>query len=297
MNTNDFIMDLSDKDQNDFYGKLNKNIADTVFNVLKTFKFTPYNIEYGDTYFLMQGNPNSVIHFRVKEVWKHWKFGLWIHSENLFKKNLNGYSKDYYNSVEDLSVIEIFVQHDTLIDKFKPTASTFCQTIDVGTFKLFLSKNFTSKTEFPWSSIHQMLLWIKDHPFLAYDDVSPEWYRGKGSIKRYLDFEIKEQSKEYKELALTFIFAHYAKHKITKLKKFEEVDKVGILDLGEGWVSNPRITVITKFKEDVSNERVDEIVYTVFRNPEKIRKLGKIDLYEYVLRFEFEQGDEYICYD
>ena len=53
----------------------NKEIAELMFSKMRKFGFTPYDIEYGNGYSLFEMGEDSVVHFKIKEVWKNWKFG------------------------------------------------------------------------------------------------------------------------------------------------------------------------------------------------------------------------------
>lgn len=61
----------------------NREIADFMLSKMKELGFKPYDISYGNGYFLFDYGEDSVVHFRLKGLWKHWKFGMWIFSEYL----------------------------------------------------------------------------------------------------------------------------------------------------------------------------------------------------------------------
>ena len=51
----------------------NRKIEEIVLNKIEDFGYKPYNIERGNGYFIFEYGDNSVIHFRLKGLWKHWK--------------------------------------------------------------------------------------------------------------------------------------------------------------------------------------------------------------------------------
>lgn len=60
-------------------------------------------------------------------MWKHWKFGLWINAEYMTEE----YRAQYEGTDEIPKVIQLFAQHDTWIDKFKPSRSDLLFTLDI----------------------------------------------------------------------------------------------------------------------------------------------------------------------
>lgn len=130
----------------------NKDIAEFMLNKFQSYGFTPYNIEYGDSYFIFNRGENSVVHFRLKKVWKSWKFGMWIESESLN----NGKDSDI--------VVQLFCQNNSNIDKFKPSASSICAKISKEAI------NFEKENKYNYFyEVKDMLNMIKNHPFLAYN--------------------------------------------------------------------------------------------------------------------------------
>ena len=167
----------------------NKELVDRVFNhISENSKFKPYNIEYGDTYFIFTGEPNepnSVLHFRIKGVNKHWKFGMWVHSEYIDDDNF-----------ADEPVIQFFAQWDKNIDKFTPSRSDICVTIT--------AKQFNTETcnEWLFSDIVDTLTIIKRHPILSYCGV----YGNKSIINLMIkNFTIYFLKSEFYHFIQTFV--------------------------------------------------------------------------------------------
>ena len=136
----------------------NREIANKLFSYIgEKSKFKPYDIQYGDTYFIFSGNPDSVIHFRVKGVSKQWKFGMWVNAE---------YIGDKQHSKEP--VIQFFAQWEKDIDKFKPSRSEICVTIKSYQF------NDNGDIDFYFTDIIEALTMMKYHPVLCYCGVCGE---------------------------------------------------------------------------------------------------------------------------
>lgn len=79
------------------------------------------DIAYGDGYYIFGMGTNSVVHFRIKET-PGWLYGIWwspIETEETKNKK----KKEYYS---DKVTCTFFMQHESLIDKFKPSYSVFC---------------------------------------------------------------------------------------------------------------------------------------------------------------------------
>jgi hypothetical protein len=110
----------------------NREIAEIIFNALADKGFKSYNVSYGDSYFIFQGEPDSVVHFRLKGVNKHWKFGMWLKAEELDKE------EDPESKEEPTYIVRFFCQWDRNIDKFKPSASSLLVEIEKDYFDKIL---------------------------------------------------------------------------------------------------------------------------------------------------------------
>lgn len=135
----------------------NSHIIDSVFDSIKKFGYTPYNIEKMNGYFIFDMGEDSVVHFRLRGVWKHWKFGMWINSDAL-KSDKN-----------DKIVVSVFCQHDHNIDKFKPSRSELCVKFtveDCKNKKYYMDNNQPYYVDY---QLHNMLSMIHRHPFMCYD--------------------------------------------------------------------------------------------------------------------------------
>ena len=73
------------------------------------------DVKYMDGYFIFGHGTNSVVHFHIKEC-PGWLFGVWWDIPESGKKYISG---------------TFFTQFEETIDKFKPSASMFCENIHV----------------------------------------------------------------------------------------------------------------------------------------------------------------------
>jgi len=137
----------------------NRELAEIVFTKMHSYGFRPYDIEYGDSYFLFNLGPDSVVHFRLKGLSRHWKFGMWIFSD-LLKEDES--AADGQDDQKNSNVIELFAQYDTQIDKFKPSASSLVVSFDASEWR----KRGTDSRAF--TSLKRMLQMMRRHPLICH---------------------------------------------------------------------------------------------------------------------------------
>lgn len=262
----------------------NKEISEIIFNTLKKEKFTPYNISYGDTYFIFTGNPNSVIHFQLKGVNKHWKFGMWINAENLIENNEEG------NEVKEEPVVRFFCQWDTNIDKFKPSASSLCETIT--------NKEFDSDIEDCWNII-QMVKFIKKHKLIAYCGFCGEYagYYTGSFLGEFLSTEWHHKKQKIKKAWALFWSLPLTKLKIALSKKSKIVKSIELYDFEKnnpGWSTSYLYEVRVNFTMDASDDAITKWVFKWFPR----RNYGKFGYYDYVISADyFHQEGVKGCFD
>lgn len=216
----------------------NKEIAEIVFNKIKSFGFKPYDIKYGDGYFIFDMGENSVVHFHIKGC-RHWKFGMWINSEFLDEKYLKEYCEKNNCKESDLPIVQIFAQYETCIDKFKPSRSYHC--VDCFTIDDYMC-----------FELEYMIKHIKKHPFIAYAEdkhfsrfyiwyfIKSEFYDKKIKLKNYM-------SEKY-----TYIYNWI---KVQFIKRSKIVDKIELIDGNtEDWVTYPRYSLNITFNSDSTKE-------------------------------------------
>lgn len=94
-------------------------IRDTIFQSLADDGLTVETIRTGNGYFIFDLGENAVTIFKINGI-KRWTFGMWITDTKT-------------ESGDPAYMIELFGQHDDLIDKFKPNRSPVIETMNAFT--------------------------------------------------------------------------------------------------------------------------------------------------------------------
>lgn len=252
----------------------NKELVDRIFkHISENSKFKPYNIEYGDTYFVFTGEPNSVIHFRIKGVNKHWKFGMWVHSEYI----------DDDNNFADEPVIQFFVQWDRNIDKFKPSRSDILVTITAKQF------NTEPSDEWLFSNIIDTLTVMKRHPILCYNGICGNEAIGYLKVKSFTFEFIKEEFYHFKQTFVkaikTAIFLPICKFKVWRAKRHDCVFFIEMFNFEKrnvGWSTDHDYEITCKFKYDAEEKDMEKVA-RIFKKYE----WGKYAYYHHVVSLDY----------
>lgn len=227
----------------------NREVAEKLFNYIrKNSKFEPYNVEYGDSYFLFTGLPDSVIHFRIKGVSKQWKFGMWINAE---------YINDKEHS--DEPVVRFFTQWERDIDKFKPSASDICITIKSSQFD-----NTDEDDWFVFSDIIETLIMMKNHPILCYFGLCGKGYptTRKSFIFGFLNNEFYHLRIAVKKMIATAIFLPICKFKVWRANRHKCVELCEIYNFEKrnpGWSTSHDYCIECNFKESATDEEMYKV--------------------------------------
>lgn len=243
----------------------NREIAELIFSKIKGFGFTPYDTSYGDGYFIFEMGEDSVVHFRIKEVWKNWKFGMWINSEELNNYNEEENKDTPYE--KEPNVVQIFCQHEHLLDKFKPSRSALC----VGL------KPWDMKNDFGTYQLKNMLKMIKYHPIICWNDFCGKhagYYDRRSFLIPFLKYESEYVLKEIVERVIKIkFFLTYTKVKMFLMKRFSKVlSDVRLYDFEKanpGW-STDYLYRINLTVKDVDDEDLDRFFNFWFKK----RKYG-----------------------
>lgn len=229
----------------------NAEIRKIVFDKIKEFGFKIYNIENVDGYFICEMGKDSVTHFRLKGkgMWKHWKFGLWLHSE--------------YMSDKDNKVIQLFAQHDTWIDKFKPSRSALLFELNASEFDNFLNNNDKNiyGESYTFYRLKTMLGMMVKHPFICYDEYCGDCigYTDKSFIFNYIKYELQDKLTELKKQLLKLFWLPYTKIKIAMCKNSNIINNIVLYDFekeNDGWSTDYLYQVRITFNKDVSDEQM-----------------------------------------
>ena len=204
-------------------GDLNAALTDFVLDTLRAHGSEPRDVRRGDTYFIMQGLPNSVDSFRLSRVWPGWLFGLWVHGEYLIDESLDA----------DKPVIQLFCQHESQIDKFKPSRSELLVELSRWEFASLLENCDTgpfTNEHWPMRAIAGLVDGIRQHPFLAYDGHEP--LTGHPVASGLKGLARSAYKKRHDDLARRF-WTHFAVWKGLKADKMREFDDFRVVYGGE----------------------------------------------------------------
>ena len=209
-----------------------------IFDYIKKIGFTPINAQYNNGYFIFYMGENSVVNFWIKEL-KGWKFGIWFYSP----KDDDGKDKPNY--------CQFFAQRELFIDKFKPSASNYCEEIKAyGKDNKFFDNFFLI-------DIKNMLEEMKYHPFIAfYKGVAYNNYINRKSliwfyIKENWDvkfYKTKNKFNRWKDCTITRIYLNHVKKVLEKKPNVETVKVIDEED--KNWTSYPRYHIDVYFNKD-----------------------------------------------
>lgn len=252
----------------------NREIAKMLFGEMRKIGYVPYSIKYGDGYFVFERGKDSVIHFRLKGVWRHWKFGMWINSEFLEEQYREEEKNLPYNQL--YKVVQIFAQYDTQIDKFKPSASALCVSYNAYEWE----KHIDGSYKYPWNQLESMLNMIKRHPFMCYAGhcgYCAGFYSG-SFIWEFIRYEGLHTLEKTNEFIQTAFWVPWTKIKIYFAQKNKCIDNVVLYDFEKenpGWSTSYKYEVRITFKENVSDEEMCKWLDFWFRRD----KYGKYTVY------------------
>lgn len=249
----------------------NKEIAQKIFAILAIEGFKAYDIEYGNTYFLFSGEDDSIVHFRMKGVSKHWKFGMWINAENISEE---------INHEDDKLIVQFFAQYDTQIDKFKPSRSDLCVRYCNSDYKYMFNENGL------WEIVH-MLKFMRKHFFLAYNGFCGDdtGYMSGSFIWNYIRYEGWEKWTRAKELWCRCVFVPWTKFKIVLCKNNKVIESIKLEDFEKenpGWSTSYKYGVEIEFVESANDKDMCKFLNKWFKKD----KYGKFDTYHHMVELQ-----------
>ena len=220
-----------------------REAAEKVFNYIREKKFEPYDIQYGNGYFILDMGEDGVVHFRIKGL-HGWKFAMWIETDAEKLKNENG--KDY-------PAIQFFCQHDLNIDKFKPSRSFFCEEFDL--------RDIESDGDWIYYNIRYMLQQIKRHPFISFtmDYNGSKYFNQRSCILCYLDIKSYRTRQKIKEWFSETFTKVWHGSKVWFINKYKVVDKAELVDKNDDdWKVYPRYDMRIHFKKISDDENIQQ---------------------------------------
>ena len=257
----------------------NREIAEFIFSKMKEYGYEPYDINYGNGYFIFDMGDNSVVHFRVKKLWKHWKFGMWINSDAL---NYDEEKKKEYN------IVSVFAQYDTCIDKFKPSRSELCVEFKAEDWNEEEQDNGLYAFE-----LKCMLDMMRNHPFICYNGYcgkDPGFTRRKSFIWGFVYYESLWLRKKIIKAAQTAWWLPYTKAKIFFAKQNKYVKSIELYNFEKenpGWSTDYLYQVRPTFTAESTADNEVKWLNKWFKRD----KYGKYDRYDCVIEVGYLHRD------
>jgi hypothetical protein len=238
----------------------NKKVIKMIFEKLKQKNHIIEKEKFLDSYFIFDKDDDSVCHFHIKGC-KGWKFGIWI-----FEK-----------AKERESYIHFFAQYEKFIDKFKPSASTYCESITKDDFLEWENDN----SFYSFNLISNMITEIKKHPILSfYKDVSYATYLPSNFniVKMFIEVNLKDFLetilRNYTNASIVFYFD--IKNFIMAKSKF--IHEIEFIDRNKtGALCYPRYILNIVFKDNSTEEQQDKFIK--FWNLEKHKKGIRVEYF------------------
>lgn len=260
---NEAIQGFIDLQQEGFeeFPELKLKIHNAIIREFEKYGYTPHDIEYNDTYFIIYHGINSIMDFKIKEA-PEWLFGVWV----------------YVDTEESKVNIDIFAQNELSMYKFKPSESTFSKEIEmdldenIDVNDIDLAVNIHNNSILPFFKI------IMDKPYLAFyihmngfpeDGERITRRKAKRSYKKFINYE-----KFYKE--------RKAKLEIELMKEYRKAArKLGVTQVKGAYLSNViPIEIVLKLTASqfmsstpINFNKRAKIIYEKVTNKRKYRKV------------------------
>lgn len=245
----------------------NRKIANSVLAELKRNKLIPYNISFGNGYFIFDMGEDAVVWFNIKGV-KGWRFAMWI------------------DTTSDEEAIQFFTQYEEFIDKFKPSRSTFVENVSraslVDIAKADTKEKRQDEIEWAYRDIVKMVQHIKYNPKLAYvqegrysnyitDRLWKVYLKEKKDMYANRIYKVKEHIRED-------IIPYTINNISAKVVKQIEKDIVSDITVSDNntklFTVSPRWCVKTYFKR-ISNKD-EECFESIDHYIDRVNKFGKL---------------------
>ena len=212
---------------------------------------------------------------------------MWIDSKEFeYYKNEDEAGK--YRSYEDEpNVVQIFCQHEHLLDKFKPSRSALCVN--------FKPTDFSNDWSDYW--LEDMLKMIKYHPIMCWNEFCGDhagYYDNRSFLLPFIKYETSYLFEELAKKIKTVFWLNYTKEKLFMMKKYSKVlYDVELYDFekeNEGW-STDYLYKIKLTLNDVGTDKILDFFNFWFRRTE----YGKFAILNHVVELDtmyHVKGDE-----
>lgn len=182
------------------------------------------DVVYLDGYYIFGYGTNSVVHFHIDEC-PGWKFGIWWDEP----------SSDNPNVVSG----QVFSQFEETLDKFKPSASSFCCT-----FSISLEGN---SDDHPFKKMTEFFVLIQDRPMTAfavgYCYWDPREHTEEDAAVKYREFRARKDEENHFKKVMDDKLLSWVMENIVPY--FEGAE---ILDKGDSW--SPRYELIAPYDKN-----------------------------------------------
>lgn len=283
-----FYKDYEGKERT-IVGDLNLALSDFVLKSLRIHGYEPKDVRRGDTYFIFNGYPNSITHFKLSKVWPGWLFGLWVHGEAFLDPD---WDKDLPEWRDHNPVVQLFCQHESNIDKFKPSASELCVEYNLHDFDSLLSGSYMTqrfKQPYPMWSAARLANMVRQHPFLSYIGYVHHWpLDGHPVLDTAKNIAHEAYVKRHDALERSF-WEHFAYMKGASAMKEHEFSSFSVRNRGEHcW---PPVSLQIWPRKGVSEEDLSAALDRVFPNG---TQFGHLVYGGNVLRVTVPLGNGYV---
>lgn len=221
----------------------NRKIANSILKHLRDNGLTPVDIQFGNGYFIFEIGDDGVCHFHLREI-KGWKFAMWIDPDN------------------EKYAVQFFAQYESLIDKFKPSASLFCQNIDRKTLKAVADKK--CDFDFAYLQILEMVKHIRFNPRLAFvQEDNYSYFVTEPLLKRYIadkrgQYETKLRKIKDHLVDDKYVYVvNYLSAKLMKLLNPDLIDDIEICDNNtDDFICSPRWRVKFIYHQIIDDDKL-----------------------------------------
>ena len=232
-------------------GEVNECLLSLVRTSLASHHYRMRDVHVSDGYFVFEGAPCSVIRFRVRKA-PGFLFGLWLDGENLLPKKAPHPWDDGETERLTAPVIRIFAQYEAFVDKFKPSASDLCVTIDVWAMERMMS----DEGDNGWvaSRLASVVGCAVRHPGLTTSgSLDPEWpIVGHPMAAFVREAAIAKASAKLKGVREAY-WLGWARRKRSELEQDPDVHETWLEHEGEpGWY--PYVSLCVALREGLTDE-------------------------------------------
>lgn len=207
----DIVQQQVDEKDKKGFADLYKSAAELFFKQHEAAGFHPIDIEYLSGYYIFGFGTNSVVHYSLEEC-PGWRFGLWFGEPDLEHNIISA---------------RWFAQYEDTIDKFKPSASTFCESI-------CLYGDEERERNLDWR-VDAQINFIRNEPDLAFCrdycgwDYNTEYHTREEAHDRFLEWQkreiMEERGTQECVRKIVEVFAKYIPEKF--------MDACAVIDRGE----------------------------------------------------------------